>query len=83
MTVAAGVFLALFGGLGAWFLAKRFPSAQFLRAGYVMMSLGGVFFVVWAVSKSIALGVTAAALLGLGGALGVVGALRRELRFLA
>jgi hypothetical protein len=44
------------------------------------MAASGVLFVIWAVAKTLAVGVAATALLGCGGAIGVVGALRRELR---
>jgi hypothetical protein len=80
VTVAAGLFLATFGALGAWFLTKRFPNARFLRAGYGLMSAGGALFVVWTLSKALAVGVAAAAILAVGAVAGVVGALRKELR---
>jgi hypothetical protein len=79
-TLLAGLFLAVFGACGAWFLTTRFPSARFLRTGYALMSLAGVFFIVWALARNVVLGVAATALLGCGGAVGVFGALRRELR---
>ncbi|MBV8147644.1 MAG: hypothetical protein JO092_00970 [Candidatus Eremiobacteraeota bacterium] len=79
-TLLAGVFLAVFGACGAWFLTTRFPSARFLQAGYALMSLAGVFFVVWALVKNVTIGIAATALLGFGGAIGVFGALRKELR---
>jgi len=80
VTIAAGLFLCVFGGLGAWFLSKRYPSARFLRYGYVLMAAGGLAFAAWAIWKALVVGVAAAALLALGGALGAWGALRRELR---
>ncbi|MGA8534776.1 MAG: hypothetical protein WB615_11750 [Candidatus Tumulicola sp.] len=80
MTLAAGLFLAAFGGLGAWFLAKRFSSARFLRAGYTLISAGGALFVVWALSRVLAIGVGAAALMAAGAIAGSIGALRKELR---
>ncbi len=80
MTVAAGIVLAVFGGLGAWFLARHFPQARFLRASYVLLAIGGVLFVAWSLSKFLVLGAGAALLVALGGLLGVAGALRKELR---
>jgi hypothetical protein len=80
MTVVAGLFLAAFGALGVWFLTQRFPSARFLRTGYALMSAGGVMFVAWTLSKVLAVGVTAAAILAAGALAGTVGALRKELR---
>ncbi|MEO6836427.1 MAG: hypothetical protein ABI231_11045 [Candidatus Tumulicola sp.] len=80
VTILAGLFLGAFGALGAWFLTKRHPSARFLRAGYALMSAGGVLFVAWALSRVLAVGVTAAALVGIGGVTGMIGALRKELR---
>jgi hypothetical protein len=79
-TILAGLFLLIFGAAGAWFLTTRFPSARFLRAGYVMMALGGCFFVLWGFWKNIVIGLAAATLLALGAVIGVVGTLRRELR---
>ena len=76
----AGLFVAAFGATGTWFLAVRFPSAKFLRLGYALMSGGGLFFAIWALSKIVAVGIVATALLGAGGAVGAVGALRKELR---
>lgn len=80
MTTAAGLFLMLFGAAGAWFLAKHYPTARYLRASYAFMAIGGALFVAWGVSKAIVVGVAAAALLAIGGSVGVFGALRRELR---
>ena len=80
MTVAAGLFLAAFGALGAWFLGKRFPAASFLRIGYVLMSGGGVLFVVWSLTKTLSIGIAAAGVLAVGAMTGMVGALRKELR---
>jgi hypothetical protein len=79
-TIAAGVFLMVFGAAGAWFLTTRFPSAKFLRVGYTLMALSGTLFLVWTVFKIVPLGLAAAALLGIGATIGIVGALRRELR---
>ncbi|MBV8372151.1 MAG: hypothetical protein JOY69_02730 [Candidatus Eremiobacteraeota bacterium] len=80
MSVAAGLFLAAFGALGAWFLSKRFPAARFLRIGYILMSAGGVLFVTWALSKILSIGISAAGVMALGAVIGMVGALRKELR---
>lgn len=79
-TVLAGLFLAAFGALGAWFLSKRYPAARFMRAGYALMSAGGALFVVWAFLKAPAVGVFAAAVLAIGALGGAIGALRKELR---
>lgn len=79
-TIAAGIFLTVFGAAGAWFLTTRFPSAKFLRAGYAIMALSGAVFLAWSALHLIAVGVAAAALLAIGAAIGIVGALRRELR---
>lgn len=80
MTVAAGVVLGVFGGLGSWFLARNFPGARFLRVSYALLGIGGVLFVAWALSKVLALGAGAAVLVAAGGVSGVAGALRKELR---
>ena len=80
MTVVAGFFLAAFGAAGAWFLAKRFPNARFLRAGYALMSAGGVLFVIWALSRTSDVGIAAVVATAAGATTGIVGALRRELR---
>lgn len=79
-TIAAGIFLMVFGAAGAWFLTTRFPSAKFLRAGYALMALSGALFLVWSVTKIMPMGLTAAALLAVGATIGIIGALRRELR---
>jgi hypothetical protein len=79
-TIPAGVFLTLFGAAGAWFLTTRFPSAKFLRVGYAMMAVSGVLFLLWSALKLVAIGVAAAGLLGVGATIGIIGALRRELR---
>jgi hypothetical protein len=79
-TLLAGLVLVAVGGFGAWLLTTRFPSARFMRTGYVLMATSGVVFMIWAVGKNLALGVAATALLGCGALIGVVGALRRELR---
>ena len=79
-TIAAGIFLMVFGSAGAWFLTTRFPSAKFLRVGYTLMALSGALFLVWTVIKIVPIGVAAAGLLGVGATIGIIGALRRELR---
>ena len=81
MTLFAGLFLGLFGVCGAWFLGKRFPQARFLQIGYALMGTGGAFFVIWALSKVLAIGVAATALLTAGAIAGIVGSLRKELRW--
>lgn len=80
VTLLAGVFITLFGALGAWFLATRFPSARFMRAGYVLMAAGGALFVIWSATKGMAMGIAATIVLAAGGAVGALGALRSELR---
>ena len=80
MTVFAGLFLFVFGGLGAWLLTKRFPHARFTRNAYASMSVGGLLFVAWALSRVLGVGVVAALFLVGGGVLGAIGAFRRELR---
>ena len=70
----------LFGAAGAWLLTTRFPSAKFLRVGYALMALSGALFLVWSASRIMAVGVAAAALLAIGAMIGIIGALRRELR---
>jgi hypothetical protein len=77
----AGLFLCAFGALGAWFLAKRFPAARFLRGGYLLMSLGGALFVVWTLTHRLPIGIAAASVMALGAIVGTIGALRKELRF--
>lgn len=82
MSIVAGVFLFLFGGLGTWLLFARYPQAHYTRASYVFMALGGVVFVVWALSHLIAFGLAGVALLLMGGICGVVGWFRKEMRLL-
>jgi hypothetical protein len=81
MTVVAGAFLILFGGAASWLLATRFPKATFTRIGYAMMTVGGVLALVWAIAGTLAFGVAAVVILAFGGLIGIVGALRKELRF--
>jgi hypothetical protein len=78
--LCAGIFVALFGFLGAWFIASRFPDARWLRTGYAIMGLGGALFAVWAATRVLAVGVAAAILVAIGAATGAIGALRKELR---
>lgn len=70
----------LFGAAGAWLLTTRFPSAKFLRVGYALMAISGALFLIWSASRIVAVGVAAAALLAVGATIGIIGALRRELR---
>ena len=81
MTVVAGVFLILFGGAASWLLATRFPNATFTRVGYAMMTVSGVLALVWALAGVLSFGVAAVVILTFGGLTGIVGALRKELRF--
>jgi len=81
VTTVAGIVLLAFGAGGAWFLSKRFPNARFLIAGYALMGGGGACFVLWSVAGHVAIGVAAAALVAVGGAIGAIGAVRKELRF--
>ena len=80
MTIFAGLFLLVFGALGTWFLAARFPSARFMRVAYAAMAVGGALFAMWGLVKFISVGIAAVAVLAAGGAIGAFGALRRELR---
>lgn len=80
MSVAAGLFLFVFGGLGTWLLFARYPNAHFTRAAYVFMSIGGVVFVVWALSHLISIGIAGVVMLGLAGICGIIGAVRKEMR---
>jgi len=81
MTVVAGLFLLLFGGAASWLLAVRFPEARFTRIGYGTMTVGGVFFLVWAISGWLPAGVAAVIIVALGAIAGIVGAFLKELRF--
>jgi hypothetical protein len=78
--LCAGIFVALFGFVGASFIAKRFSSARWLRTGYIIMGCGGVLFVVWALTRMLSIGVAAALVTAAGAATGAIGALRKELR---
>lgn len=80
MSVAAGVFLFLFGGLGTWLLFVRYPNAHYTRASYIFMALGGLVFVAWAISHVMGLGIAGVALLLIGGISGVIGWFRKEMR---
>ena len=81
MTYVAGAFLILFGGAASWLLATRFPKATFTRVGCGMMTVGGVLAMVWASAGVLSFGVAAVVILAFGGLIGVIGALRKELRF--
>jgi hypothetical protein len=70
----------VFGAAGLWLLTARFASAKFLRAGYALMAVAGAIFMVWGTVRILVLGIAGAALLAAGGAVGVYGALRGELR---
>ncbi len=80
MSIAAGLFLFVFGGLGTWLLVARYPKAHFLRSGYVFMSLGGLVFVGWALTHNFVLGIAGMLLLLVGGVSGAIGAFRKEVR---
>ena len=80
MSVFAGLFLLVFGGLGAWLLGARFPNARFLRVGYVLMAAGGLIFAAWAMSHNLIVGIFGIALLLAGGVSGAIGAIRKEVR---
>ena len=80
MSVFAGVFLFVFGGLGVWLLSARFPNARFLRIGYIFMSLGGLGFAAWALTHSLWIGLSGMVLLLIGGIAGAIGAFRKEVR---
>ncbi len=82
MSIVAGLFLLVFGGLGAWWLGARFPNARFLRAGYLLMALGGLIFAVWALTHNLIVGILGIGLLLAGGASGTIGAIRKEVRML-
>ncbi|HEY1427949.1 MAG TPA: hypothetical protein VGF18_00110 [Candidatus Tumulicola sp.] len=78
--LGAGIFVALFGFAGAWFIGRSFPNARWLRTGYIIMGLGGVCFTIWASTYVLAIGVGAAILVAIGAATGAIGAMRKELR---
>ncbi len=80
MKIAAGLFLFVFGGLGMWLLRAHFSHARVLPVSYALLSLGGLAFTLWALVHVLAIGIAAAALLVLAGALGIVGAMRKEIR---
>jgi hypothetical protein len=81
MTYVAGSFLILFGGAASWLLATRFPTAILTRIGYAMMTIGGVLAIAWASAGLLWIGAAAIVILTLGGLIGVIGAMRKELRF--
>ncbi len=80
MTLVAALFLFVFGSLGAWLLYVRFPNAHFTRAAYIFMALGGLAFMAWIFSHLLGAGIAAIVLLVAGGTLGIVGAVRKEVR---
>jgi hypothetical protein len=80
VSIAAGIFLFLFGGLGTWLLFTRYPEAHYTRAAYVFMSIGGLVFVAWALSHAIGAGIAGVALLLIGGICGTIGWFRKEMR---
>lgn len=80
MSIAAGLFLFIFGGLGTWLLVTRYPEAHYTRAAYVFMGIGGLVFVAWSLSHLIGIGVAGVALLVIGGVCGVIGWVRKEMR---
>jgi len=80
VSIFAGLFLFVFGGLGAWLLSARFPNARFLRTGYIFMALGGLVFTAWALWHNLAIGLAGMALLLVGGVTGAIGAIRKEVR---
>lgn len=82
MTLAAAIFLFIFGSLGAWFVFMRYPRAHFTRAAYVFMGIGGLAFIAWWFSHLLGAAIAAMLLLLAGGTLGVIGALRKEVRLL-
>ncbi|HET9029448.1 MAG TPA: hypothetical protein VFN49_04670 [Candidatus Aquilonibacter sp.] len=82
MSVVAGIFLFIFGGLGTWLLFARYPNARYTRASYVFMALGGLVFVAWAISHVLTVGVAGCVLLLIGGICGAIGWFRKEMRLL-
>ncbi|HXM08268.1 MAG TPA: hypothetical protein VN936_12430 [Candidatus Acidoferrum sp.] len=78
--LCAGIFVGLFGLVGASFIGRRFPNARWLRAGYLIMGFGGALFAIWAVTHVLGIGVAAALVVAAGAAIGAIGALRKELR---
>ena len=82
MTLVAALFLLVFGSLGAWLLSVKFPQARYTRAAYVFMALGGVAFLIWIFSHLLGAGIAAIVLLVAGGTLGIIGAVRKEVRML-
>jgi hypothetical protein len=78
--LCAGIFVGVFGVGGAMFIARRFPNARWLRAGYAIMGFGGALFAIWAVTHVLGVGVAAALVVAAGASIGAIGALRKELR---
>ena len=80
MAIVAGAFLLLFGAAMAWWLPRGFPQARYTRIAYFCTALGGLGFLVWAISHVLSLGIVAVVFLLLGGIFGIVGFVRKELR---
>ena len=80
MSIFAGLFIFVFGALGAWVLGVRFPNARFLRTGYVLLSLGGLIFFGWAMWHALVVGICGIIVLLIGGISGAIGAIRKEVR---
>ena len=80
MTLFAAIFLFVFGSLGAWLLYVKFPEARFTRAAYIFMAIGGLAFMLWSFTHMLGAGIAAIVLLVAGGTLGIVGAIRKEVR---
>ena len=80
MSIGAGLFLFVFGALGTWLLRAKFPHARVMPIAYVLMSIGGLVFVVWTLTHALAFGVAGAVLLVAAGILGMIGAMRKEIR---
>lgn len=80
MAVVAGAFLMLFSAGMAWWLPRQFPQARYTRIAYLFTGVGGLGFLIWALSHALVVGVLAVAALALGGIFGIVGFVRKELR---
>ncbi len=80
MTLVAAIFLFIFGSLGAWLLYVKFPKAHYTRAAYIFMAVGGLAFMLWILSHLLGAGIAAIVLLVAGGTLGIIGAVRKEVR---
>lgn len=80
VSVAAGLVLAVFAGLGGLFIRRFYAAARYLLFGYVAMGIGGVLCALWGVTNLLGVGIVAAACVAIGGIAGAIGALRKELR---